>query len=432
MPICLVPALAIPTCMPSPRLLVPSLPVCPIPAHVPHPRLYASSLPPCPIPVCALSLPVCPIPASIPCPRLPTFPVPMCPIPFCMSHSCLHALCLPPCPIPASMPHPCLPHPGGPSPACLPCARLRAPYLPALPIPPHTPHRLPHAGSLCAPHRCLPTLRPCPCALSSAARSVPARPVPAPAPACPPRTLRCARSLRAPGEARGRWRRAGADRRRRLPASLPAARQRGAAPPRTSLPCGARRRRAPRAARRGAQGRPRSRRGAAERAVPPSHPPRPPCPVHHAGAPREQDGRGGGAAPGHCRLPARPRPGAPRRRAGKGVRGLARLPLGWAAPGRGCPAPEGRRELRGARRCAPHLRPPRDAPVGGAGAALPRAAAGLLLGPQVATAGARRPALSGGLAGGSAGSCVCRADDSGRLRQAGFTALWKGGWEGRC
>lgn len=47
-------------------------------------------------------------------------------------------------------------------------------------------------------------------------------------------------------------------------------------------------------------------------------------PLHHGGAPREQDGRG--AAPGHRCLPARPRPGAPRRRTGKAARGsLTRL-----------------------------------------------------------------------------------------------------------
>lgn len=207
------------------------------------------------------------------------------------------------------------------------------------------------------------------------------------------------RSIRVPEELRGRRRRrTGADRRRRrrLPSSLPAARQRRAAPPRTSLPCGARRRRAPRTARRGVEGRQRGRHGAAER---------------QSGLPREKDGRGGGAAPGNSRTPIRPRPGAPRRRsAGKRADTAGRQR--W--DGASAPAAAGM------------LRSPAGERCPGEGAVCGTAAVRLLPRLQVALAGTRNSCLARSVAETQPHSCAFRAKVRGSRREAGCAACWKG------
>lgn len=115
-------------------------------------------------------------------------------------------------------------------------------------------------------------------------------------------------------------------------------------------------------------------------------------PLHHGGAPREQDGCE--APPGHRRLPARLRPGAPRRRTGKGPRESLTCLSGTRLP-RSAGAARG-----------PHLWLPR---CSRAGAALPRSApprpAGSCPGcpqggrPRVLPAAVCRPHVSVSLAG---------------------------------
>lgn len=321
------------------------------------------------------------------------------------------------------MPHPCLCAPSASAPSWKAHPLLHALCLPMCPIPTWAPHPSPNTTSSLARRLCLrtPSLST---RFTPAVRSVPLEcPVSLrPVPACAPRILRGARCVRAPGKPRGRRRRrAGADwRRRLLPASLPPPGSRGPrprAPPCPAGPGGAAHPAPLAEARRGGRDAGAERRSGR-------------APVHHSGASREEDdGGGGGATPGYRCPPARPRPGAPRRRAGKGVRGLAHLPGGQRRVG----APllwggGGNFARRGdaLRTCGP-----RDAPDPGAGGELPRPAEGLLLSPQVGAAAPAARVPHGRLARGAAGSRVFWADVSGSLRWAGFTALWKEGWEGR-
>lgn len=246
--------------------------------------------------------------------------MPACHLLATVSHPCQYALfllstSLAACPIPVCVLHPCLAQAERLIPSCMPCACRCAPYLPERLIPPQTPHPHLHAASVCAPHPCLHA-SPLPCAPPLS--SVPSL--------CAPslRARRASSAVPALSEPRGSLGGGGGGGRGRTggsgcsppPSPPPGSRgPRPRAPPCPAGPGGAAHPAPLAEARRGGRDAGAERRSGR-------------APVHHSGASREEDGGGGGATPGYRRPPARPRPGAPRRRAGKGVRGLAHLPGG--------------------------------------------------------------------------------------------------------